>query len=216
MEKVFNARELTRVGCTRRKDLDFSDDGAKFTCYEYKGVRISYHKYNGDYYIALRIDEVPGLKYSEYSKIPNYYNLANEFNGCENPNAEKIIQNIDTLLEGIKELQTKMLNHVVDIEKLNNRINIEINMVTEIINNFKNKFDVLGDYELYELEKVIKYSRSLTETIKEKQIIDLRKMEQADLRELENCLNTHGFVYFEEDDYYLEKIRNFTNKSNNL
>lgn len=76
-----------KYGFIRRPDLDFSDDGNRFRCYEYTNsdgsIIASYLKSDGQVYFSFRLDYVNDLNYTDYSKFKHYadsdkYNGVNE------------------------------------------------------------------------------------------------------------------------------------------
>lgn len=70
MERV----NLSKYGFIRCPEEDFSDDGSRFICYKVGRVRVSKTTYNGDIFLAGRIDS-HNLPYDVYSKLPHYSNM---------------------------------------------------------------------------------------------------------------------------------------------
>jgi hypothetical protein len=63
---------MTKYGFIRWPEEDFSDDGARFTCYRVgERVRVSKTTYQGEVFISARIDGRK-LSYNEYSALKHY------------------------------------------------------------------------------------------------------------------------------------------------
>lgn len=63
---------MNKYGFERWPEQDFTDDGSKFTCFRAgNSVRVSKCTYNGEAFIAARIDGEK-LPYDVYSKLPHY------------------------------------------------------------------------------------------------------------------------------------------------
>lgn len=87
---------MKKYGFYRTPSEDFSDDGTRFLCYEYKGLQLSY-AYADDHYLSIRFDYVPDLSYQDYSLFPSY-KLADEFNGSSTLDLDKLKQNAEACL----------------------------------------------------------------------------------------------------------------------
>lgn len=134
---------LTKYGFMRAEDLDFNDDGSKFTCYRFmlgSDSHVSKTTYNGEVFLSAHVDG--NLTYEVYSKLPNYnaanwkYNgvsiedltdedLINFFNACVNyekeyRDAEASIQypTIAELTKQCEKIQAKVLSEAHELEEL--------------------------------------------------------------------------------------------------
>ena len=68
--------ELAKFGFVRAPELDFSDDGTRFTCYRVgKRVRVSKATWKDMVFLAARIDDGNKLDYYDYSVLPHYKSL---------------------------------------------------------------------------------------------------------------------------------------------
>lgn len=65
--------DLTKYGFVRSADEDFSDDGARFTCYRMDRILVTKNLYLGNVYISARIDDGI-LPYEIYSELEHYKN----------------------------------------------------------------------------------------------------------------------------------------------
>ena len=63
--------ELQKFGFVRAPELDFSDDGNRFTCYTVGKVRVSKTTWNGEVFLAGRIEDAT-VPYDIYSQLPHY------------------------------------------------------------------------------------------------------------------------------------------------
>lgn len=70
---------MTKYGFIRSPEDDFTDDGAKFTCYRVGNVRVSKASYKTEIFISARRD-TGMLRWEEYSVLPRYKDL-NKLNG---------------------------------------------------------------------------------------------------------------------------------------
>ena len=150
MKKV----NLLRNGFTRREDLDFTDDGAIFTAYEYNGLIITKTTYKGEYFISVRVDYLRGFNfiYDDYSE-KDWYKLCDEFNGVMDVDVEKLKENMDIIKRGIEELEEEIKNDPIDNALLENRLLQEEKELKEFIEEHKmvdlTKYD---EYEIKDLE----------------------------------------------------------------
>lgn len=119
------------AGINRVPENDFSDDGARFRAYEYDGVPITYTTYDGDGFLAIRIDELAfgKMNYYEYSKLPSYKE-ADKYNGVP-------IGTID--LEDVKRICKKLK---AEYEKaLGDIDNVDYSEASKAINKIKSIYE---------------------------------------------------------------------------
>ena len=100
MQNKATAPQMKKYGFFRTPSEDFSDDGTRFTMYEYRGLQVSYAYWNGEHYMSLRPDYTPDLTHEVYSKFPGYQK-ANEFNGTGTLDLGKLSQNAEALVTDI-------------------------------------------------------------------------------------------------------------------
>ena len=70
MERI----NMAKYGFVRSPENDFSDDGARFTCYRVGNVVVSKTTWQGEAFISGRIEKYT-LPYETYSKLPHYTDL---------------------------------------------------------------------------------------------------------------------------------------------
>lgn len=66
--------DLVKYGFVRSPEDDFSDDGARFTCYRVGNIRVSKTIYQGEAFISAQPTRY-NLNYDLYSKLPHYNDL---------------------------------------------------------------------------------------------------------------------------------------------
>lgn len=167
---------LIKHGFMRAADLDFDDDGAKFTCYRFVDGSDSYVSkttYKGKVFLSAQVDG--DLPYEVYSKLPNY-NAANwKYNGvsiedlteddlrdfytaCVNHEKEYReteasinYPTIEELTERCEQLQTKAILEYAEAQKI----------VMDAI--LLNKFIKLSDYQVREVKNDLARLKAATE-----------------------------------------------------
>lgn len=152
-----------KYGIERNPAGDFSDDGNRFRAYVCNGVPISYLK-DPEYgvYLSIRVDNLEGLTYDEYSKLPSYKD-------CDKYN-------------GVDENQVDLAD-VVDICK---RIKAEYE---EAVKNVKDVSD--DDFKAYTdkyLEKAKKEFEEAKQVIKSLEPEDLLNASEWDVKEIKRDL----------------------------
>lgn len=77
----------------RHAEKDFTDDGTKFRFYYYKDVLPVDATNSQEYgaFVSIRMDYLR-MNYESYKED---YKILNEFNGCEEVNMEKLIENCE-------------------------------------------------------------------------------------------------------------------------
>lgn len=206
MEKQFTMRELLKRGFIRLEDEDFRDDGNKFKVYYYKGLRITYLKSYGEYYLSIDLPYGDYI-YDDYKNKP-WYKLTDEFNGCDNVDPDKVIENCEAIIKGLKELQDEITKEEkADLDLLYLVKAQEIEMAEKVLNDFKSGNYIWNISGKYELEWAIDAVKSL-----EKEVLRLKDKEfynlpLRELRTLNNQLEKHNYLYIKEDNYYIKKLK---------
>lgn len=151
---------LLKNGFTRREDLDFTDDGARFTAYEFNGMIITKTTYDGEYYISVRVDYLRGFHfiYDDYSN-KDWYKLCDEFNGTREVNVDKLKHNINIIRKGVEELEEEIKNDPIDVELIEESLNRELKEVCDFINEYKD-IDIMK-FSTYEISNLKRYFNSL-------------------------------------------------------
>lgn len=212
--KEFTLKELTKRGCIRTKEKDFRDDGTKFKTLNYKGMEITYTKYEEEYFLSIRIDY-----YSRelvYSDIPSeLFKLADEFNGCYDIDPDKVIENAEAIIKGLNEVEAKVKKELetgLDITPLKNRAIKEIKMINEAIDNFKKSEAIYYLDPRYEAGSALNYLHSLEE-YKQRLNKEWNKLDPSEIRQKLIQLKEINFILVEDDDdYYIKQLNEFTTK----
>ena len=148
---------LTSFGFTRREDLDFSDDGTKFRCYEFNTMRISLARACGDIFISCHsfaTEPELELQYNEYSKLEHYKKL-DVLNGVSEVYEEDIIElknAITAYVAEYNELAAKLASENPTMQELERAcdeiVRQRINELDEINERFTPAVLDLSDYDL--------------------------------------------------------------------
>lgn len=169
--------ELAKFGFTRIPEEDFSDDGARFTCYRVSNTRVSKYVEDGYAYISAHYYGNDKLPYELYSKLPHFYEL-DRLNGvpASSISEEDLVRLYDACLAYEKEYQEAadavIYPTIEELEAYNApRVEACKKQVDEVAEKFTNNLLVLLDktnkYELevlrdYYLNLVSEYRRLLT------------------------------------------------------
>ena len=152
-------------GFRRAPEHDFTDDGSRFIGFEYKGLPLTQHR-SSQYgtYLSFRVDYIShkkGFTYDDYSNT-SWYPLCDKYNGVtELPELEEIIKDLEVVVAGIKELEEKVNNEVIDYSKVVERAKFEKKIAEECIANFKEKFEWWNCKSDWDLRKARDYMNSL-------------------------------------------------------
>lgn len=110
--KIFNANQFANnKNITRRRDLDFVDDGTHFNFYSYKDT-VGFHvaRWKDYVFICIRIDytsevntNIPLIKYEVY-KTWDAYKVCDDFNYVKNDEVDldKFYANLELVYQAIK------------------------------------------------------------------------------------------------------------------
>jgi hypothetical protein len=210
MNKEFTIKELTKRGCIRDKGEDFRDDGHKFKICYYKGLRISYLKAYERYYISIRIPEHGDYIFEDY-KDKEWYKLADEFNGYDStPDGDKIIENCEAIIKGIKELQDEIAKEEKpDLELFYMVKAQEIEMAEKVLNDFKSGQYIWKIKEEYRIKYVIQAVKGLEEEIYRVRNREFTDLSLKELRRLRQQLNEFSYLYIRENDYYIKMLKEY-------
>lgn len=206
--KEFSARELLKAGFIRREDLDFRDGGVSFKGYEYNGLPLTYLRANNRYYAALRIDYLKELNYEEYSKMESY-ELAGEFNGCDNVDINKLVANAEAIISEYAELVSKLSTYEVDMDRLAKQAKEELDFVLDFVKE-PIKVDLLNNrVSSYDIAKAADYAKSLKGAVERtyEMIINGNNTPRF-FRLMEYSLNRKGFIQdLSDDSFYIREIK---------
>ncbi len=147
-----NARSFAKLGIVRRTDLNFTDDGTRFTGYEYKGLPITYATGGGKMYFNIRVDYLHDFAYCDYFKKP-WYKLCGKFNGVESIDETELMITLEKVIKAIAELKEEVDNLNLDFTAYNARKEAELEMIETYIKKASTEFNWL-DASIAEVDQV--------------------------------------------------------------
>lgn len=210
MVKGLTKANVGKYGIEVREDLDFSDDGSRFKGFSYKGIPMTQCRYDGDCYLAIRVDYIRSkcaFTYDEW-KATKESDLTDEFNGVPEFDMDKLIQNLEAIRKKIDELNEEKRNEVIEMTPVAHRLREEIAFATAEINNFKLNYRWYEAKE-YELKLIAGYTRSADNMVKYAKdilaMIDV--LTRQDRKEYIERLEKYGYVRIAKDDFYLREMR---------
>ena len=196
-----------------REDLNFTDDGNRFRGFDYKGLPITTLRADGITYCSIRVDYLDNeFTYKEWMETEED-DLCDEFNGVDQIDLEKLIENCERIIAKIEELNKKCREETLDMSPVLDRLTMEGNMAAAILEKAKTsvKWWKLDDYKLKSVRKAFEmltrdlvYIRSTIKDINDG-VITRKKARWH----LEN-LHTLGYVKIKRKGYYwIETLNEF-------
>lgn len=213
MEKEFNLRELTKRGCIRQKDKDFSDDGNRFKMLSYKNLEISYLKDGGDYFLSIRIPYTgENYIYDDY-KDKEWYKNCDKYNYCQSIDPEDVIRICEEAIKGIEELESQPKEEI-DTTKMEERKQEEIAMAQKALEDFRNSNIIYEIKSEYQVKWLLDYYHSLESDIRTLQNMDFSKLEYTNLKHKRNFFNEYGYIEIKsaEEDFHISQLYKAINK----
>lgn len=200
---------LLKNGFIRREDLDFTDDGARFTAYEYNGIVVTKTTYNGEYFISIRVDYLKGFNfiYDDYSN-KDWYKLCDEFNGVREVDVEKLKENINIIKKGVDELEEEIKKDPINIELIEESLNRELKEVCDFINEYKD-VDIMK-FSTYEISNLKRYFNSLDDC----RCSIMNKLSAQNYTRYDyKTVQKNGYLRFKkEKSFYCTEIEKLLNK----
>ena len=206
----FNARQFAKHGFKRDERNDFTDDGARFKSYEYKGVQVTYTTYTengvGYVYIASHIDyHNSGIDSSDFFDNLRSRNIDLDcYNGVVNDKDEidldYLKKQIDLALEMIDELVDEYSNEPISKEA-DYQLGYEIDFLVKII-------DFIEDITWYKYDKrqlgnMLDNYEYFCNKLKALQAIDRNDAHNVNLR-----VKKYGYIESNDVAKWYEKQRN--------
>ena len=197
-------------GFYRAPKYDFTDDGSHFIGFEYKGLPLTQHR-SSQYgtYLCFRVDYIShnkGFTYEDYSNT-SWYHLCDKYNGVtELPELEEIIKDLEVVVAGIKELEEKVKNEVLDYSKVVERAQFEKKFVEEQLVNFKKNFEWWNCKSDWDLRNAKDYFNSLQNTVKRLEKLIANPEADTNIRHTIQCLEKYSYVEVKEDDFYIREL----------
>ena len=203
-------------GFNRREDLDFRDDGIQFKGFDYKGLPITTvrSKIDNCVYLSIRVDYLNNNEFTfqDWAETEEY-DLAGEFNGVNEFDIDKLIENCERIIAKVNELNEKARNEVIDTTEVEEAISKEAKIIGEFIEYVKYnlKWWNITDYDFYLAKDFMKRLVEKKEMMLSK---DIQQMDNRRKKELVYNLEENGYVYANEDDFYIRKLKEYVEKSN--
>lgn len=212
--KEFTIRELTKRGWTRRRDLDFSDDGTRFKALEYtNGLIASYTKGDGLYFLDLRIDYLTDLVFEEYSKMDSY-KLAGEFNGVEEIDADKVCRNAEEIMKEYLEVKEMVEKKEIDIAKIIKQVQKEKSMVDRVLAQSNITIEELSAIDDYDLRRLKEYRTKIKRDVETRiSYLAEEKYSHKELRQMVYRINNCGYLVIDANGYYINTIKQIVKKA---
>lgn len=129
MVKSLTKANAAKYGIDVREDLNFSDDGNRFRGFSYKGMPITQCVSRGECYLSIRVDYLENnFTYKEWMQTKEYA-LCDEFNGVNEFDIEKLIENLEKVIAKVNEMNS---NCKVDETEIKQGIEIVKEEISEI------------------------------------------------------------------------------------
>lgn len=203
--KEFSLRELTKRGCIRQKDKDFSDDGNRFKMLSYKNLEISYLKDQGDYFLSIRVPyQGENYIYDDYQD-KEWYKNCDRYNYCSSIDPDDVIRICEEAIKGIEELESQPREEI-DTTKMEERKIKEIEMALKVLEDFRNSNVIYTIKSKYQVESLLDYYHSLEREVQRLQELDFSKLEYNNLKHERNLFNNYGYIIIKEDDFYIRQL----------
>lgn len=207
MEKEFSLRELTKRGCIRVKEEDFSDDGNRFKILTYKNLRISYLKDQGDYFLSIRVPyQGENYIYEDY-KDKEWYKNCDKYNNCSSIDPDDFINILETALSEIAKLESQPREEI-DTTDLEKRKQEEIAIMEKALKDFKDSNVIYTIESLYQIRTLFDYYHSVERTIERLKNMDFSKLEYNKLKHKRNLFNEYGYIEIKsvEENFYTRQL----------
>lgn len=206
---VANIRNI--VGFERREDLDFTDDGNRFRGFEYRGMPITTLRADGETYLCIRVDYTQhSFTWNEWSETEEYL-LCDEFNGVNDFDLDKLIENLERVIDKVNELDEKANKEDVDTTWVELALTAEIEVAEKAIEDFKANYDWFNANS-HTTMRYIDYAKSLQRMIEGVKNLDIDSLGRREKMEFVERLEKYGYVKIAENDFYMSQLREAINK----
>lgn len=204
-------KSLLKNGFTRREDLDFTDDGSRFTAYEYNGLVITKATYRGEYYISVRVDylkDVDFIHEDYYNK--DWYRLADEFNGVREVDVDKLKENMDIIKKGVEELNEEIKSDPIDKDLIETELKKEANEIEQFLN--ENIYIDIMKFDEYQVRSFKRYFDGLKSKLDR---INSKLEKQNYTRHDYKMVQKYNYLIFNglDKDFYVKEIRELNSKN---
>lgn len=193
-------------GMVRREDLDFADDGNHFKGFEYKGMPITTLRAYGETYLAIRVDYLSNsFTFDEWFETKEC-RLCDEFNGVSEFDLDKLIDNLETIIAKVDEMNAKAEAEVIDTTEIEKALKAEIKFAEKVIAEFKENYDWFNA-DKYSFSNYINYAKSLQANIDSVKTINFATLDRRHKAEFMQRFEKYGYVKFSEKDFYIRELK---------
>lgn len=159
MVKSLTKANAEKHGIDVREDLNFSDDGNHFRGFSYKGMPITQCVSRGECYLSIRVDYLENnFTYKEWMRTEEYA-LCDEFNGVNEFDIEKLIENLEKVIAKVNEMNSNCKIDETEIKQGIEIVKEEISEIEETI--FEAAHVSWWRISEYKLKIAANYMRSL-------------------------------------------------------
>ena len=194
-------------GFVRREDLDFADDGNYFRGFSYTGMPITTLRSDNTTYLCIRVDYLENeFTYKEWMQTEEF-KLCDVFNGVSEFDIDELIENIETVLAKVAEMNEAAMNEEIDTTKAEVALANEIANAEQVVENFKTNFKWYEVSE-YKLKVLLACMKNQVKEIERAKTLDITALTKKEKREIVERFNNYGYVRIANDGYYLREMRN--------
>lgn len=159
MVKSLTKANAAKYGIDVREDLNFSDDGNRFRGFSYKGMPMTQCVSRGECYLSIRVDYLENnFTYKEWMQTKEYA-LCDEFNGVNEFDIEKLIENLEKVIAKVNEINSNCKVDETEIKQGIEIVKEEIFEIEEAI--FEAAHASWWRISEYKLKRAADYMRSL-------------------------------------------------------
>lgn len=193
-----------------REDLNFTDDGNHFKGFEYKGLPITTLRADDRTYLCIRRDYLQNDFTYEDWKQTEEFNLEWEFNGVNEIDLDKLVENCEAILKKMDELNAKCRGEELDLTPLKKRLLVERDKVELALAEARCsvRWWKLKPYQLADAKGCYTaLERNLEEictTLKEVESYTCNRK-----RNLVQKVEKYGYAFVAENCYWIEKMKDF-------
>ena len=158
-------------GIERAEQYDFKDDGSSFKGYIYKGMPLTQCVSKYGTFLSIRVDYLENNFTFKDWMATDEHKLEDEFNGCEQVDLDKLVDNLEKIIEKRNELNDEVCVDLVELDKKIAEEAAKLKVLKDrlayvLSSNTKKQW-----YELegYTLKKAGDYAKSASANIKRKE-----------------------------------------------
>lgn len=190
-----------------REDLNVEDDGNHFRGFDYKGLPITTLRTGDKTYLDIDIYYLDDIQFTwrEWRETEES-KLTGEFNGCDEVDLEKLIDNCERIIAKVNELNEMAKADVVDMTEVKKRLAVEYELIYRTVKDAKNdlKWWQLEKYDLNRAKDNMNYLIGIGNRIAKFNEFTLSRRRKKELCEM---LEEYGFVKLSENDSSVKNLK---------